>query len=161
LSAASSDITKIKFKSKTVKNAITVIDTKEPEPLQNLLFDSPIPNPGLGTLEVGDILIKKIDDTAEMIIERKTVHDLYNSITSDYSHAHSQVERMYAYQQAKLEQGVYVKVVWLVEGMNDGATGLYHSLPEPKQVDGWVNYLVAISDQYLVTSFNVEHTCSL
>jgi flagellar motor switch/type III secretory pathway protein FliN len=82
------------------------------------------------------------------------------SITGDEHRAHSQVERYYDYIQEQAAKGVCVKLIWIIEGEN-GVRSLYNSLPLVQGVDGMINYWIAISDQYVATSFNLNHTAYL
>ena len=63
---------------------------------------------------------------------------------------------------AYASEGVSLQVIWIVEGeeASDGTIrGLYNLLPQVKQVDGWMNYLIAVCGQYVVPTFNTNHTC--
>jgi ERCC4-type nuclease len=156
--SASLDISTVGFLVSTMKNSYIKIDHREPKALQELMQQCKIEDVQVVTLPLGDILIGSKDGKKELLIERKTVSDLCQNIKSDDKHAHDQVERGYAYKQQKAKEGVAVKIIWIIEGEDEGSRMLYNILPAVQQVDGWIGYCLAISDQYMVSTFNVNHT---
>ena len=149
---------KFKFNADSRKNAFLRVDHREPLALQTMLYNCQIESTDTSQLALGDILIGSKDGKSELIIERKTA-DLSQSIMGPQKHGHDQIERYFQHQQEQLAKGIHVKVIWIIE--NEEKRTVYNSLELAKQVDGWINLQVAISDQYMVTSFNLEHTAYL
>ncbi|MFQ3193092.1 MAG: ERCC4-type nuclease [Paraglaciecola sp.] len=152
------DISTVGFLVSTIKNSYIKIDHREPKALQDLMQKCKIEDVQVVTLPLGDILIGSKDGKKELLIERKTITDLCQNIKSDDKHAHDQVEKSYSYKQQKAKEGVAVKIIWIIEGEDEGSRMLYNILPRIEQVDGWIGYCLAISDQYMVNTFNVNHT---
>lgn len=142
----------IKLKASTLKQVVTLVDTREPDNVMSEFSAGQLPCTGQ-TLPVGDIHF--VNETAKtlLVIERKTVTDLYQSIVS--ARAHHQAERLFAFAQQKREQGWRVMVCWFVV-CQDGR-GLYDVLPQTKQMDGMLNYLTAILDQHVFQVFHEQH----
>jgi ERCC4-type nuclease len=157
--AANLDPSSIKFKNHIRKSLSIVVDHREPDELFTLLDRSQIDSVDIAQMPLGDIFVT--DGKSELIFERKTITDFDVSIRGDDHRAHSQVERYYEYQQSMARKGVAVRFIWIIEGENEGARGLYHGLPEIKQMDGMINYITGISDQYLVSTYNLTHTAYL
>lgn len=147
----------IKFLNPKSHYTITV-DTREPESLLDMFRTSGI-NVVSNKLDQGDILITSSQAPNELLIERKTTSDLYSSIIAKT--AHRQSEALFEYQQRRLEEGINVMVVWLIEGELDGSRMLYNAFPSTTQTDGVVNYFAAIMGQHLVQCFNQHHLCYL
>lgn len=153
------DLSTIKFKASTIKNGYILVDHREPLSLQTMMYNCQIDSVDVAQLPLGDIVVGFKDQSCELIIERKRIKDANYGITNENHHAHDQIERYYQYVQEKAEQGIHVKVIWIFE--NEDERTLYNSLNLAKQVDGWVNLSIAISDQYIATSFNLVHTAYL
>lgn len=148
------------FKSSSISSCRIVVDTREPESLFLKLSEGRI-SIERQTLEVGDIKLVSIETKDHIIIERKTVTDFYSSITEPDHRAHSQAERLFDYQQACAAEGIRVTVIWLIEGEHNGKRMLYNCLPKSNQMDGMINYLVAILGQHVMQAFNLHHLCYL
>lgn len=147
----------ISYKKKTSANVALAVDHREPEELKQILGQLPLSSFSIDALPIGDIHAVCKETGSELIIERKTTADLRVSIVKDDRRAHSQVERLHAYQQEKAAEGVVVKVIWIIEG----PAGIYGVLPNTNQMAGWINYQCAISEQFLVESFTTEMTAYL
>lgn len=145
------------MKTSTSQNIRLSVDHREPELLKTLIGQLPIDSISVDALLIGDVHAVCKKTGAELIIERKSLPDFSVSIRSDEHRAHSQVERLYAYKKGKEAQGTPVKIIWIAEGED----GLYSVLPKTNQMAGWVSYQCAISDQYIVESFSMEHTAYL
>lgn len=135
-------------------NYTVTIDTREPRSLVELFNTSGL-NVVSEKLDQGDILITSALSTNQLLIERKTISDLYSSIISHT--AHRQSECLYMYQQQKLAEGVRVSVAWLIEGELDGTRMLYNAFPGTNQTDGVVNFFAGIMGQYVFQCFNHHH----
>ena len=159
LETKNQDLSTIKFKQHTIDNAYMLVDSREPLALQTMLYNCQIQSVDTAQLPLGDIVIGFKDESVELIIERKTINDGAYGITNSSHHSHDQIERLYQYVQEKAEQGIHVKVIWIFE--NQGDRTLYNMLPQARQTDGWVNLSLAISDQYIATSYNLVHTAYL
>lgn len=146
----------IKFKASTIKNGYVIVDHREPLALQTMMFNCQIDSVDVAQLPFGDVLIGNKDGDCELIIERKTIKDANFGITDENHHAHDQIERYYQYIQEKAEVGVHVKVIWIFE--NEEERTLYNALNAPRQMDGWLNLSIAISDQYVANTYNLVHT---
>lgn len=147
----------IKFNKEPVHYTITV-DTREPASIVQRLEQS-----GLVVinekLDVGDIRITSSESPDELIIERKTVSDLYSSIVAKT--AHRQAECLYEYSAARAQSGARVMVVWLIEGELSGQRMLYNAFPEINQTDGVINFFTAILGQHVLQAFNQHHLAYL
>lgn len=147
----------IKFNENPVHYTITV-DTREPASLVQRFEQS-----GLVVinekLDVGDIRITSSESPDELIIERKTVSDLYSSIVAKT--AHRQAECLYEYSAIKAQSGARVMVVWLIEGELSGQRMLYNAFPEINQTDGVINFFTAILGQHVLQAFNQHHLAYL
>ncbi|WP_210499281.1 ERCC4 domain-containing protein [Vibrio crassostreae] len=151
------DVGSAPFRSvKTCRDVSITVDTREPKSIFNLVRSGKIENVSNLALEIGDILLQHDKTGDTLIIERKTVTDLYNSTVS--AHLHSQAERLFEYAQVLKNNGSRVRVVWVVEGEQQGARMLYNAFREVKQTDGLVNYLVGILDQHVISTFSQTHT---
>lgn len=147
----------IKFNEHPVHYTITV-DTREPASLVQRFEQS-----GLVVinekLDVGDIRVTSSESPDELIIERKTVSDLYSSIVAKT--AHRQAECLYEYSATKAQSGARVMVVWLIEGELSGQRMLYNAFPEINQTDGVINFFTAILGQHVLQAFNQHHLAYL
>jgi ERCC4-type nuclease len=74
---------------------------------------------------------------------------------------HSQAERHADYVHDRAAQGVHTRVVWIIEGEDEGSRLLYNTLPQVKQTDGMVNYLVGVLGQHIIQSYSTNHTAYL
>lgn len=157
--ASKLDISKIKLRAPTAQKCSMIVDDREPQELFRLLNKSQIQSVDVARLPLGDILIT--NGESELIIERKTVTDFSASITQPDHRAHRQVEAYYAYQQEQAKKGIPVKFVWIIESEDYGSKGLYNALELVQQMDGFINYQIAISDQYVTTAFNINHLAYL
>ena len=147
----------ISYKKATSNNVALAVDHPEPEELKDILSKLPLSSFSVDALPIGDIHAVCKETGSELIIERKTTADLRVSIVKNDRRAHSQVERLHAYQQEKAAEGLVVKVICIVEG----PAGVYGVLPNTNQMAGWINYQCAISEQFLVESFTTEMTAYL
>ncbi|WMN81084.1 helix-hairpin-helix domain-containing protein (plasmid) [Vibrio parahaemolyticus] len=156
------DVSSAPFKDSTYKDAIVLVDHREPAELFNKLSSTGIKNVHPTSLPDGDILVTSQSDPSRvLLIERKTLTDLYNNITSDNHHAHEQAERYYRSMVSNANEGIYMQVVWIVEGERKEQgqiRTLYNVLPQVKQMDGWLNYISAICCQQTIQTFNLNHT---
>lgn len=143
----------IKFIKGTSDFMLTV-DTREPESLIEHFSHGSIKTQ-LGALSVGDIRITSKSTSDELIIERKTVSDLYSSIVANT--AHRQAECLFEYQAQKAQEGSRVMVVWLIEGELDGRRMLYNAFPGTNQTDGVINLFSAILGQHILQCYNMHH----
>lgn len=148
----------IKFRSRdTADNIQIIVDHREPEGLVSALRESCIPpeNIIVGSQDM-DVRIVSMDSLDELIIERKTVADLNQSVQSN--HAHDQSERYYDYMLEKAEAGVHVRILWIIEG--DPVTGTLpnQALNGLPQLDGWNNYMMMINDQFFHYTYCTRHT---
>lgn len=148
------------FKAKTIKSCRILLDTREPNEVFEKLAEGKIAVERQ-TLEVGDIMLVSANTKDHLIIERKTITDFYGAIVGDQHRAHSQAERLCLYQQRFAAQGIKVQVLWIIEGELNGKRTLYNTLPKSNQMDGMVNYLVAILGQHVVQAYNMHHLCYL
>jgi len=148
------------FKAKTIKSCRILVDTREPDSVFEKLAVGKIAVERQ-TLEVGDLMLVSADTKDHLIVERKTITDFYGAIVGDQHRAHSQAERLSLYQQRHAAQGIKVQVVWIIEGELNGRRTLYNTLPQSNQMDGMVNYLVAILGQHVVLAYNTHHLCYL
>jgi ERCC4-type nuclease len=148
------------FKSSTLKNCTIVIDTREPESVFKKFCEGKVQIQS-AALEIGDILLKSEITGDHVVIERKTITDFYGAITGEQHRVHSQAERLYQYQQDMANKGVRVLVIWMVEAEQNGNRSLYNTLPKTNQMDGMLNYLIAILGQHVVQTFNLHHLCYL
>ncbi|CAH7340990.1 ERCC4 domain-containing protein [Vibrio chagasii] len=150
------------FKDSARGRIAIAVDHREPNELVRGIQGIGL-NTTIMSLDAGDILISDMGDSSRLLlIERKTLTDLYTNITGDKHHAHHQAERYFDMMVAYAREGVSLQVIWLIEGERTGAgevRGLYNLLPEVKQVDGWLNYLVAICGQYVLPTMNTNHSC--
>lgn len=142
----------IKMDAKTLKNVEGFIDTREAQSTVSHYVTGAVPCQ-LQMLDIGDIQFRNDTEKTLIVIERKTVADFYQSITS--TRAHSQAERLYAHAAAMREQGWRVMVCWLV--IESDTQSIYDVLPETKQMDGMINYLSAILGQHVFRVFNDQH----
>jgi ERCC4-type nuclease len=157
--ASKLDISTIKLRAKTAQKCSMIVDDREPKELFRLLEKSQLQSVDVARLPLGDILIT--NGESELIIERKNITDYAASITQPDHRAHRQVEAYYAYQQEQAKKGIPVKFIWIIEGEDYGSRGIYNTLPMIQQMDGFVNYQIAISDQYVATAFNINHLAYL
>lgn len=148
------------FKPSTLNNCSIVIDTREPENVYRKFCEGKIQIQS-AALEIGDILLRSTHSEDHVVIERKTVSDFYNAITGEQHRVHSQAERLYQYQQDFAQKGARVLIIWMIESEQNGKRSLYNTLPKTNQMDGMINYLVAILGQHVVQVFNVHHLCYL
>lgn len=144
------------FKASTVSNSSILIDTREPDVLFKKLAEGRI-RVEKTYLEVGDILLKNSLTSDHLVVERKTVSDLYAAITGSDKRAHVQAEKLFDYKQRFAKDGIRVQIIWIIEGEQNGRRMLYNVLPKSNQIDGFINYLVAILDQHVVQSYNIHH----
>lgn len=148
------------FKVSTIKNCSVEIDTREPEVVFSKFCEGKLKIEKT-TLSVGDIALRSSATRDHVIIERKTITDFYSAITGSQHRAHSQAERLYEYQQKMAESGVRVLIIWMIEAECGGRRSMYNTLPKSNQMDGMINYLVAILGQHVVHTFNLHHLCYL
>ncbi|MEH0791131.1 hypothetical protein KW882_02360 [Vibrio parahaemolyticus] len=149
------------FKDSSRRSLAIAVDHREPSALINGVKSIGL-NTTVMSLDAGDVLVSDMTDSSRLLlIERKTITDLYTNISGENKHAHHQAERYYDMMVEYASEGVSLQVVWVVEGeeASDGTIrGLYNVLPQVKQVDGWMNYLIAVCGQYVVPTFNTNHT---
>jgi ERCC4-type nuclease len=155
------DLSKPPFKASTIKNTIITIDHREPNDFIELFLCSKLLNISNGTLELGDYLFEDELTGDQLIIERKTITDFTESVKGDKHRAHSQAERLYKHQSEMQSNGKRCKIVWIIEGEDQGKRMLYNGLPKAKEVDGMVNYLEIILNQSVIQSFNKKHSVYL
>jgi ERCC4-type nuclease len=153
------DVTTCKFKASTKKNGYILVDHREPNALFKTISNINISNIQQTQLELGDILIGDSRSQDLLLIERKTVTDLKNSIISN--HAHDQAERYYDKQRELEKLGIRMQVIWIVEGEAEGQRMLYNALDKCVNMDGWLNYIATIVNQQTIQSFNSNHTAYL
>ncbi len=147
------------FKDSTRKNALISIDSREPSNLHSLLRRTGL-NISRELLDDGDIIIQdKRDPNRMLLIERKCITDAANSVFS--SHLHDQAERYWMKKQEWAREGKELQVIWIFEGENNGSTMMYNTLEQIKQMDGVVNYLIAILNQHVAQTFSTQHTAYL
>ncbi len=151
------DIESAPFKKSTKMNSYLLIDTREPKELRDLVERISINQIEQTVLSIGDIHIGSHLNERLMVIERKTVTDLYNSTVS--KHFHDQVERLSDFRFARGDKET--KIVWIIESEQEGKRSLYNAFPETKQTDGVVNYITAIHNQHILQAYNKHHTAYL
>ena len=154
------DVASVPCHPATIKETVIAVDHREPAALFDALERSPF-RVERASLPAGDVLVSSARDDRKLLIERKTVTDLYNGITGDGRHCHEQAERYWLLAQEQALQGGLLRVVWLIEAEQEGRRQLYNALPKIAQMDGWVNYLVAILGQSVVTTFSTNHSAYL
>lgn len=154
------DVASVPCRAETIKDAVITVDHREPEPLFDTLVRSPF-RVERASLPAGDVRVSSERDNRTLLIERKTVTDLYNGITGEERHCHEQAERYWLLAQEQASQGGLLRVVWLIEAEQNGRRQLYNALPKIAQTDGWVNYLVGILGQSVVTTFSTNHSAYL
>ena len=147
----------IKFLQPKSRYTVT-LDTREPSELSQIFSTSGIQLRN-EALSCGDIRISNAHSSDELIIERKTVSDLYSSIVSN--HAHRQAESLCEYQSQRASQGFRTQIYWLIEGEEQGSRMLYNSFEKMVQTDGVINYFSAILGQGVLQTFNMQHTSYL
>lgn len=153
------DLHKIPFVNKSIIDDIQIIvDHRERDELYHLFNNSIIPseNVFLDTLEMGDIKVIHLESLNELIIERKKITDLKRSIISN--HAHDQMARYTEYIDEKAENGIHIKFVWMIESENEGRLTIFNALDTIQQMEGWVNFTIAIEDQFMHGTFSPRHT---
>ena len=148
------DLKKCQFKASSLSGFDVLVDSREPQSIFDLFLSTEIPSVNIATLPVGDIIIGDKESGNKIIIERKTVSDFSQSITS--SHAHDQAERLFEYQQSEISDGHDVKVFWLIESSEDGK-GMYSALPQVKQMSGMVGYLSGIHDHHVLECYSKRY----
>lgn len=141
------------FRSETLKTAYMRIDTREPKEIMELLEQIKIKSCERMPLEIGDVHIGDMVSDDLLIIERKTVSDLYNSTVS--THLHDQAERLSEYRAKR--KGLRTMIVWIVEGEQNGNRTLYNAFAQTKQTDGVVNFLSAIHNHHILSAYNQHH----
>lgn len=152
----------IKFVKRNSKSDYTVyIDTREQGDDLAALFVAAGFTVVNAALKVGDIKVTSIHTEDEIVIERKTVIDLYSAVSSEESRAHQQAERMYEYQAAKAAEGIRVLTLWMMEASENGERTMYRAFPEIRQADGWMGYLTGILGQHVLECFSKNHLCYL
>jgi ERCC4-type nuclease len=151
------ELEKAPFKASTIKNVSVIVSSNEPPELLALLHRTKLINVSSGHLSEGDIVAtdNKTGDT--LLIERKTVQDLYQSVVTDL-HSHDQCERMFAYVQARKREGKRSRAIWIVEAQEGGKHLIDNCLPEIRQVTGLINYFDMIADQSVIQSYSMEMT---
>jgi ERCC4-type nuclease len=155
------NVSKAPFLESTIKNTIIQFDHREPSALHELLFQTRL-NVIRCQLNEGDILIRsEVDESRILLIERKTITDFYQGLVSNDKHCHEQAERYYSLTQEYASKGIFLQVVWIMEGEKNGSRLMYNALPEIKQMDGWVNYIQIILNQHIVQSYSLNHTAYL
>lgn len=150
----------IKFKASTLRDTTVFVDHREPKEIAAILTKTKL-KVETTTLPEGDFRILCGKSHRQLVIERKRIDDLSQSIRGDAHHAHDQVETYYDLMRSSAAIGIEVKVVWILECYDQGKMTPYHALPEIKHMDGWVNYSLMISDQPSVWSFSPNHTAYL
>lgn len=153
------DISSAPFKAATIEHSVVTVDTREPEQLYNLMLTSKIKSVCYGSLPLADIQIEDTRTGDILLIERKVISDFHKSIINN--HAHDQAERYFNATMAARAEGKRFRVIWIIESLQEGREGLYHSLPQIKMVDGMINYLDLILGQSVFQSFSLNHTCYL
>ncbi len=150
------------FKDATLDDAIVLVDHREPTELFNLLSSTGIKNVHSSSLPDGDILVTSHKDSSRvLLIERKTLTDLYNNITSDSKHAHEQAERYYRSMVQNANEGIQMQVIWIVECEKNSSgqvRTLYNVLTQIQNMDGWLNYVNVICGQQTIQTYNLNHT---
>jgi hypothetical protein len=154
------ELARAPFKPASIKNTQIIVDTREPESVYAKMREGRLAVASRG-LDVGDIKIVNHLSRDHVIIERKTISDLYSSVISDDCRFHRQAERLESYRLEQAAQGVRVLIVWMVEGSERGTRMLYNTLPEVRQMDGVVNYLTAILDHKVISVYNLHHLASM
>ena len=149
------ELEKAPFKSSTIKNVSVVVSSNEPPKLLHLLQRTKLLNVTSGHLNEGDICATDNVTGDTLIIERKTVQDLYQSVINDL-HSHDQCERMFEYVQARKREGKRSRAIWLVEAQEDGKQLIDNALPDIRQVTGLINYFDMIADQSVIQSYSIE-----
>ncbi|MBT42058.1 MAG: hypothetical protein CMF12_05995 [Idiomarina sp.] len=157
LQTQQNSIEKTPFTKRSLKELLITIDSREPAIVHDVFSTSPL-NIERNGLPVGDICVSSNANDDQLIFERKTVSDLYSSVIN--THMHSQAERLFEWQQSHNGRS---RVIWLIEGelQSDGARGLYNALPQPKQVDGLINYWIGVLGQYVIQSYTPKHSAYL
>lgn len=148
-------VASIKF-NRSIDQYLITVDTREPGSLLDRLSASRF-SVVSKKLDVGDIRITSTETNDELIIERKTVSDLYSSVIAHT--AHRQAECLFEYQASRAQEGVRVMVVWLIEGELDGQRMLYNAFPGTNQTDGVVNFLTGILGQHVIQCYGQHHLC--
>lgn len=151
------ELEKAPFKASTIKNISVVVSSNEPSKLLQLLQRTKLLNVTSGHLSEADIVATDNVTGDTLLIERKTVQDLYQSVITDL-HSHDQCERMFAYVQARKKEGKRTRAIWLVEAQEDGKQLIDNCLPEIRQVTGLLNYFDMIADQSVIQSYSMEMT---
>ena len=151
------DCAKTPFKASSVKKIKVTVDHREPEELLNELSKSKL-NVESGHLEHGDVLIEHEDfPNRSLLIERKRVDDLRQSIVGEERRAHKQAEAYYELQQKASENDGEMRVIWICEGQ-EGRTSYHDSLESLQQVIGWTSYMVAINQFQMLESYSTTMT---
>jgi len=158
IKAEALDLSTIKFKRASTLSDIQVsVDHREPPALISALKTSKIPDLNIKSLsQECDVKIVSCSSSDELIIERKTVSDLNQSVISN--HAHSQSERYFEYMAEKAERGIHVRVLWVIEGEPAAGVLPNYALNGLPQLTGFINYLSMINDQFCVFTYDINHT---
>ena len=154
------DIGSAPFRNDSIKNLKIVVSSNEPPALFDLLCKSKIPDVQRTHLEVADIFIVDKRTGDALMIERKTITDLYQSVTQQ-AHAHDQCERMSVFVNNFRKDGKRARAAWIVESLPTGPHLMYESLDLIQSVDGLINYFDMINDQSVYQSFSMNHTAYL
>ncbi|NCA71692.1 MAG: hypothetical protein EOM91_16745 [Sphingobacteriia bacterium] len=154
------DVASVPCRPATLEETLIAVDHREPGALFDALARSRF-RVERACLPAGDVLVSSRCDDRRLLIERKTVTDLYRGITGDARHCHEQAERYWLLAQEHATNGELLRVVWLIESEQSGRRQLYNALPKVAQMDGWVNYLVGILGQSIVCTFSTNHSAYL
>ncbi|MAX01072.1 MAG: hypothetical protein CMN72_15835 [Sphingomonas sp.] len=151
------DISTCPFRDSTRKEVSVIISSNEPRELLSFFEDSKIFDITMGHLPVADIVATNSATGDTLFIERKTIHDLYDSVTNN-QRSHDQSERLFDAVNKLKREGKRARAIWLIEAQTEGQNLIHSSLECVQNVDGLINYFDMINDQSVHQTWSMKHT---
>jgi len=155
--ASQLDLKTCPFRNTTIKDTSVIISSNEPRALEALFQQTRLSQISYAHLPVADVVATNVKTGDTLFIERKTTHDLYDSVNNN-QRSHDQCERMFDAVNEIRAQGKRARAIWIIESQSTENALLHSTLSTIQAVDGLINYLDLISDQSVHQSYCMKHS---
>ncbi len=151
------DLSTCPFRTSTVKEVSVIVSSNEPPQLESYFCETKLTQVSFAHLPVADIVATNNKTGDTLFIERKTIHDLYASVTNN-QRSHDQSERLFDAVNAIRNEGKRARAIWLVESQDDNRHLIHSTLNTVQAVDGLINYFDMINDQSVHQTWGMKHS---
>jgi ERCC4-type nuclease len=154
------DLETAPFRDSSLSDLSVIISSNEPRLLYDKFMLTKLQNVSYAKLDIGDIIITSKSTGDTLLIERKIIQDLNQSVMVG-AHSHDQSERMFDAVNTLKYEGKRARAIWMIEAQDDGKHLLDSSLEKIQQISGLFAYFDLINDQSVYQTWSMNHTVYL